>query len=226
MSEYLPELLHRWWIIGLSIVPAIIMLGISLADTTNIVLITLPSWTFRIFWAVGLLCAFTIAPFFAFHKVRVERDETQRLLESKPSVWIRTKGNRALSDPRKPHEEYDKRLSAWYFDVNIANTSPTMTLGIRSFVLEVNRSGIAVTIRPHLGKPNSELGNAPVGDISGTFSLGPNVSISGTVVFVESVHWDYEGGNDYFDDATLVMIDNLGGEYRFPTNDYMEFTNR
>jgi hypothetical protein len=55
-------------------VPAIIIVGFDLSDTTGIVFVTLPIWLLRSLWVAGFICTLTVAPFVLFHKVRLAMD--------------------------------------------------------------------------------------------------------------------------------------------------------
>ena len=221
--EYLCLLLRYWWIMLVGILIAVIGGGFNFAQSTGIVLLTVPIWVYRLMWIIGLVFVAVVSPFFAYNTVRSERDRARDLLESRPSLWIRNKGSSLLSDPINGME----RRLAWYFGVNIANTSPTISLGIRSIVLQIPRSGYMAPLRPHLGTPTSEFSNSPPsGDIGGTFSLRASEAISGTLVFVEELNTLSVAKDDAFDGATIVIIDSQNQEHEFPTDNVLEFTNR
>lgn len=202
---------------------AVIGGGFNFAQSTGIVLLTVPIWVGRLIWVIGLVFVALVSPFFAYNTVRSERDRARDLLESRPSLWLRSKGSSLLSDPGNG----TKRRLAWFFGVNIANTSPTMSLGIRSIVLEIPRSRYLATLRPQMGTPKSEFSNSPpFGDIGGTIVLMASEAISGTLVFVEELDTLSVVTDDAFDGATIVIIDSQDNEYKFPTDNVYDITNR
>lgn len=55
--------------------------GLDFAVTTGIVLWSPPLIGWHLMWIIGLLIAFLVAPFLAFHKVRTERENSKLIVE-------------------------------------------------------------------------------------------------------------------------------------------------
>lgn len=207
----------------ISIVVAVMGAGYAVSASTGIILVTLPIWAANTIWVASLLVTLITVPFLAFLRVRSERDSAFGLLKSRPTLWVRGKGVSLLTKPGSSQIQKD---FGWHFDVNIANASPTMPLGIRSIVLEVQRRDYKATIRPYVGTASSDFQGPPAGDVPGTLTLQPSEPISGTLLFIESVDALYEANDDAFHSATILIIDGQGNEYKFPTADVYAMTNR
>ncbi len=157
-----------------------------------------------------------LSPYWIHKDGKKECNELLALLEAKPSLWIRAEGLTLLTDIKK---ELFPRKIAWYFNVSIANCSPTQHLGIRSIILRLEYNNIIKNIRPYLGTPLSDYHNAPTGDIGVDKYLKPSEPYSGELVFIE----DYIGTELQlkdkivpWDTATIILIDSQDSEHPFP----------
>ncbi len=202
LAEYGGAVVKCWWTMLIGITATIIGLGLDFGETTGIVLLQVPTWFARTLWIVGLIVALLVGPFWAFHRVRLERDKAKARLENRPTLWIRRKG--VAIDPSNPGPV------AWYYEVNIANPSPEKALGIRSALLEIKHEHSSHTLKSVVGKVfEGKIKDAPLGDIPNTFYLQPGQAISGYLVF--------EGGVGDYDSAQIILVDSQDNEHRFVT---------
>ena len=178
------------------------------------------------YWGLGLfvfamLCVWIVA---TVHAPVKQRDEARNELKRYEGLlWIRAKGRRCLDDRMGPI----RKTLAWYFVVNITNPSSDKNLGIRSIVLRSKRDP-KYTLKPIKGIVGAGIQGPKDEGLSGDFGselfLEPSEPKAGTLLFVgESKtfmnnvvnNWDNGG---LFDDGEIVLIDNQGSEYSFPTD--------
>lgn len=141
--------------------------------------------------------------------IKVERDLLEERLNSGVTLLMRRMGAHLLA----------LNKGAWSFDVTIINTSTEKPIGISSVLLQFRGRGETVkNIRPTTGEVISEFSDrVPSGDLDNSFLLQPAEPLTGTLLFVNEREF-YEEDDEPLttDDADIVLLDNLGKEYRFP----------
>lgn len=84
LREYVSEVISHWWAAVTGFLMVLIGGGLDIAQTTELVLFDAPPpLVWRILWIAGLFLALLVAPFLAFHKVRLERDRAQDKLSDR-----------------------------------------------------------------------------------------------------------------------------------------------
>ncbi|MHB8084701.1 MAG: hypothetical protein ACYDHZ_02610 [Dehalococcoidia bacterium] len=179
-GEYISSLGHWGWIVLVGVLQAIWGLvspifGINYSP---------------VIWITLLFLTLMIAPFIAFHKMRLDRDDLREKLKSKPVLVLRGKGSTLLTDISK---QAFPRMIEFYYDVQIANGSSERSLGIIEIVLQLSHTAFA---SPYVGIPHSDFGEPEEGTISGSITLAPNGSQEGKLAFLyelekgEQLDWE------------------------------------
>ena len=98
------------WVVGISLIFTATMAGFDFAQTTDIVVVTVPIWVARAFWVIGALFTFFVASFLVFHKARIERDEAKRGLDRHLDGTENASSNRTPLDDIEQLIEEGQRL--------------------------------------------------------------------------------------------------------------------
>lgn len=88
-KEYLPLLLRRWWAMIAGILLTFVGVSLDIGQTTGVAYFNVSQAIARTLWIAGLVITGSVAPFLAFHKVRMERDQAvERLRNQVPQFSI------------------------------------------------------------------------------------------------------------------------------------------
>lgn len=214
LREYMILVGKGYWMLVVGVGLAIVGGGFDFAQSTGITVVVVPVWSARALWIGGLTMTAVVAPLFAFHRVRIQRDTALAKLEAEPSLWIRSTGSMRSMEWIKAQPS----KVAWYYMINLTNASPVMPLGIRSIILEVQRGPTQKALRPITGFILADsTGHDLVGEIPGDLRLEPSESVSGVLAFVEEF-WSDDGGSTGNDSNQILIIDSRDKEYRFSTD--------
>ena len=102
LSEYLRGLFHLGWLMLIGLLAAPVGFDLDVGQTTGWTPIELPHSVWRALWVIGLVVVLLIAPFLAYHKLRLERDALRAFNKSmpgSPSTPILAESQLFISNP-------------------------------------------------------------------------------------------------------------------------------